>query len=131
MMFTKTSFVLLTLLPALALATEQTAAHSDENQLFQLSLEELLSLNIEGSAVRDIGLNLTIYSIPSEHISNFQAASTIELMGHKTISARGLTNIVQVVESLGALSGESPGEPYSFSMRGFSRDSVKVLFDGM
>ena len=31
---------------------------------------------------------------------------------------------------VGVLSGESPGEPYRFSMRGFDRDSVQLLYDG-
>ncbi len=32
---------------------------------------------------------------------------------------------------VGIISGESPSEPYSFSTRGFTRDSVKVLVNGI
>lgn len=127
----KNSITALALFPLIAFVGEQAAGESYDDDLFALSLEELLGLQIEGSAVRDIGLDLKVYSIPSEKVSYFKTASTIELMEQKTISARGLSNIVQVVESLGVLSGESPGEPHSFSMRGFSRDSIKALFDGM
>jgi outer membrane receptor protein involved in Fe transport len=40
--------------------------------------------------------------------------------------------VVEVVESMvGVLSGESPSEPYSFSTRGFTRNSIGVLYDGV
>jgi iron complex outermembrane receptor protein len=100
--------------------------------LFDLSLEQLSSISVQGAAVRSLNLILAPNTNNPHQLENRYLSSTIEVIDHKTIEARGLKNVVQVVESMvGVLSGESPSEPYSFSTRGFSRNSINVLYDGI
>ncbi len=100
--------------------------------LFELSLQELTNLKVSGAAVRDIGLDLVPITSNPFKLSNCHTPASVEIVDKNTIQARGLNNVVEVVESMvGVLSGESPSEPYSFSMRGFTRDSIKVLVNGV
>ena len=102
------------------------------DDLFDLSLEDLVTLRIDGHAVRDLQLHGKVHLGTHAELENVQLAASIDLINDKAIAARGLSNIVEVAENMvGILSGESPSEPYSFSMRGFSRDRVKVLYDGI
>ena len=123
-------------LAGLVYATSFSFALADDDQnvkkLLRLSLSELLDIKVSGQAVRDLSLEeIPITENPSQTTVQWYPA-TIELMNRKTIKARGLRNIVEVTNNLvGVQSGESPSEPYSFSMRGFSRDSVNVLYDGV
>jgi iron complex outermembrane receptor protein len=105
---------------------------AEEIDLFDLSLEDLLKIKIQGESVNNINLNKIYSSSNPFNQSIIDIPFSIEVMGNETISAKGLKNIVQVVENMtGVLSGESPSEPYSFSTRGFSRDSIDVNYDGI
>jgi len=108
------------------------AAEPVEEDFFELSLEQLSHIRVTGAAVRSLNLdNQPFSNNPFDH-SNLQIPASIDVVDHKTIEARGLNNVVEVVESMvGVLSGESPSEPYSFSMRGFTRNSIGVLYDGV
>jgi len=100
--------------------------------LFELSLQELMNLNISGAAVKDIGFDRVAVTNNPFQLTNCNTPASLEIINLGTIRARGLNNVVEVVESMvGVLSGESPSEPYSFSMRGFTRDSIKVLVNGV
>jgi len=100
--------------------------------LFELSLQELMNLNISGAAVKDIGFDRVAVTNNPFQLTNCHTPASLEIINLSTIQARGLNNVVEVVESMvGVLSGESPSEPYSFSMRGFTRDSIKVLVNGI
>lgn len=121
-------FILLGFLPWHVVRADN---HSFE-ALFDLSLEQLSSMSVQGAAVRSLNLGLIPDSNNSHQLENRYLSSSVEIIDHKTIEARGLKNVVQVVESMvGILSGESPSEPYSFSSRGFSRNSINVLYDGI
>ncbi|MDQ8196989.1 TonB-dependent receptor [Pelagicoccus enzymogenes] len=100
--------------------------------LQDLSLEELLQLSVSNSAVRGLDLEgVSLAENPHER-SIFETPYSVEVIGRETIEMRGLKDVAETVSSMvGVLSGESPGEPYSFSMRGFSRGSVAVLYDGV
>lgn len=122
-----TLLVLATGCSRVAVAFDNTA-----KDLFDLSLEQLMDLRIDGGAVRDLGLRQLVYLDNNGEFANFEIAASVDLIDKKTIDSRGLNNIVEVVDNMvGILAGESPSEPYSFSMRGFTRDSVKVLYDGI
>jgi len=109
-----------------------SASDNGFDDLFDLSLEQLSSISVKGAAVRSLNLALIPDSNNSHQLENRYLSSSVEVIDHKTIEARGLKNVVQVVESMvGILSGESPSEPYSFSSRGFSRNSINVLYDGV
>lgn len=99
---------------------------------FELSLQELLNVQITGAAVRTLSLDSTPITNNPLARTNCSTPSTVDIIESRTIDARGLRNVIEVVENVpGVLSGESPAEPYSFSMRGFSSDSVNVLYDGI
>lgn len=102
------------------------------DNLYSLSLEELLSVNITGSAVRS--LELMSYSVTGSAFgsTNLNTAATIEVFDAKTIEGRGLKNVAEVVGNVAGVTwGDSPAEPNSFSMRGFSGGSIKLLYDGI
>ncbi len=125
--------ILLSLITSPAYTCEKA---QDENKqiddLFKLSLQELLNIKVTGAAVRDIGLSMVALTHNPFKLTNCNTSASVEIIDEHTMQARGLNNVVEVVESMvGVLSGESPSEPYSFSMRGFSRDSVKILVNGI
>ncbi len=120
------------------LSTQTTRAcqiEPDKNvmdSLFELSLQEVINLKVEGAAVKDIGLNMQAVTNNPFNLTNCHTPASIEIIDKHTIQARGLNNVVEVVQSMvGVISGESPSEPYSFSMRGFTGNSIKVLVNGI
>lgn len=105
---------------------------AQESDFFDMSLDELLAVNLAGAIVKSIELQGRPVSGNTFQRSNLVLPRSIEVMNTDSINARGITNVIEVVESMtGILSGESPSEPYSFSFRGFSRDSVNVVYDGI
>jgi len=125
--------ILLGVFPVSAvLACEYEEEDAQIDDLFALSLQELMNLNISGAAVKDIGLDRVALTNNPFKLTNCNTPASLEIIDQSTIQARGLNNVVEVVQSMvGVLSGESPSEPYSFSMRGFTRDSIKVLVNGV
>ncbi len=114
------------------MASHSFAQPLNQTDLFDLSLEQLSSISVTGAAVRSLSLGLQPTSNNTHASLNQLIPSTIEVVDRKTIEARGLKNVVEVVESMvGILSGESPSEPYSFSTRGFTRNSINVVYDGI
>lgn len=118
-----------------ALLTGTSAAHDRQqpaDELFALSLDELMNVQVTGAAVRDLGLSEQAETGNPFHWSILDIAASVETIDHNTMQARSLNNVIEAAENLvGVLSGDSPAEPHSFSMRGFSRDSVNVLHDGI
>lgn len=105
---------------------------AQEPDYFDMSLEELLAINLEGDTVKSIDLKAKPISGNTFQYSNLSLPRSIEVMTDDSINSRGITNVIEVIENMtGILSGESPSEPYSFSFRGFSRDSVNVVYDGL
>ena len=123
----------LTLALSLVFYLVKVPSHANQDDdLFDLSLDELVSLRIDGYAVRDLQLYAPIYTGYLGQQEHLDIAATVDVIDAKTIAARGLNNIVEVAENMvGILSGESPSEPYSLGMRGFTRDTVRVLYDGI
>nr|WP_243435919.1 TonB-dependent receptor [Acanthopleuribacter pedis] len=97
-----------------------------------LSLEALLELRITEQAVRELGLDDQPKTGNHFHLSAFQLPVSIDIIEHDTARARGLKSVTEAAENLvGVLSGESPAEPSSFSIRGFTRDGIAILRDGI
>ncbi len=120
------------LLVSFSIVNHNIAQPLDDTDLFDLSLEQLSSISVAGAAVRSLNLDQIPSSNNTHQTLNQYIPATIEVVDRKTIEARGLKNVVEVVESMvGILSGESPSEPYSFSTRGFTRNSINVLYDGV
>lgn len=108
-------------------------AHVDASlDVFDLSLQQLSSIQVTGAAIRSLHLTLKPDTSNPHQLSVDAYAASVDVVDSKTMEARGLKNVVEVVESMvGILSGESPSEPYSFSTRGFTRNAVTVLYDGI
>lgn len=104
----------------------------DKEDIFDLPLEELLNIEITGASVRDLNLDRVSEADNPFQLKIKDIPAAVEVIDSKTMEARGLKNVVEATQSLsGVLTGESPSEPYSFSMRGYNRDSVNVLYDGI
>ena len=115
----------------LAISSIQAQAESVD-ELFDMSLIELSSIQVTGAAIRSLNLSLIPDTNNPHNLTIHEYSASVDVVDSKTIEARGLKNVVEVVESMvGILSGESPSEPYSFSTRGFSRNAVTVLYDGI
>ncbi|WP_052713153.1 TonB-dependent receptor [Pseudoalteromonas rubra] len=105
---------------------------AEDADLFELSLDELLNVTLSGSAVRDLNLETTPISANPFNLSALNLPFSIDVIERKTMRARSLTTVTGAVENLvGVISGESPAEPSSFAMRGYIRDSVSVVRDGI
>ncbi|NVK25653.1 MAG: TonB-dependent receptor plug domain-containing protein [Gammaproteobacteria bacterium] len=105
---------------------------AQEVDLFELPLEQLLKVELAGDNVSHIDLLKAPLTNNASKLNTLSLAKSIEVITADTISARGLKNIIEVVENMtGVLVGESPSEPYSFSTRGFTRDSINVTYDGL
>ncbi|WP_397572063.1 TonB-dependent receptor plug domain-containing protein [Silanimonas sp.] len=110
------------------------AAESDAlaEDLLDLSINDLLNVKVTGAAVRDLRLQHPAQTGNPFRWRAQQIAASVESIDHDTMQARGLNNVIEAAENLvGVLSGDSPAEPHSFSIRGFSRDSINVLHDGI
>jgi iron complex outermembrane receptor protein len=102
------------------------------NEVFEMDLAELQNIKITGAFVRELGLGEQIQTENFVKGTNINTPFSVEIIHNKTIDARGLKNIIEATNNTtGVISGDSPAEPYSFSIRGFSRDYVKILYDGI
>ncbi|WDE09674.1 TonB-dependent receptor [Thalassomonas haliotis] len=112
--------------------TPASAQEQLDAYMLELSLKELLEIDIAGAAVRDLGLGQAIKTANPFELSAMQLPLSVEVINSRTMRARGLKTVTEAAEHLvGVISGESPAEPSSFSMRGFIRDSVIILRDGI
>ena len=114
------AFVLLPLIgsPLLAQGTD------DEG-----SLEEIV---VTGQAVQSLDLDSVSTTSSRLGLSSFDTPAAIDIIDSDTMTMRGLKSVTEAAESLvGVLSGEAPGEPSSFSMRGFQQNQISVLRDGL
>ncbi len=126
--------IVITILLTISILSPIANFADEQDNFFDLSLAQMLqiSINVAGSAVQNVGLSQNTVTANSFNNSRFSIPATVETIDSKAIQARGLRNVVDVAQGMtGVLSGESPSEPYSFSMRSFSRESVKVLYDGI
>lgn len=116
----------------IATAANATPNSDNFNEILNLSLEELLSIRIEGASVRTVGFSIVPESANPFNQNLSRTPASVEIIEQNTIRARGLKNVIEAAENLvGVISGDTPGDPYSFSMRGFSGNSVNLLYDGI
>ncbi len=93
------------------------------------TIEEIITTgkavqNLDLAAITDTGSRLGL--------SGFETPASVDIIDAETMRMRGLKSVTEAAESLvGVLSGEAPGEPSSFSMRGFQQNQITVLRDGL
>lgn len=110
------------------------SAADEYAELLDMPLEQLLQItvNVAGETVHNIGLDRVPVTDNPLATPHFSIPVTVEMVTDRTIEARGFRNVVDVVHSMtGVIVGETPSEPYSFGMRGFSRGEIGVLYDGV
>ncbi len=80
------------------------------------------TLNLESTSATSSRLGLTLREIPA----------SIEVIGQQTMQERGLRSISESIQSAtGVTVGDSPGNPANFSMRGFTNNQIRLLYDGL
>lgn len=95
----------------------------------KMAIEETL---VTGKAIQDLDLTSVHVTGSRLGLSVLETPASIDIIDSETMRMRGLTTVTEAAESLvGVLSGEAPGEPSSFSMRGFQQNQITVLRDGI
>ncbi|HNK13657.1 MAG TPA: TonB-dependent receptor plug domain-containing protein, partial [Nitrospira sp.] len=80
------------------------------------------SLHLEEVSRSASRLGLSIREIPA----------SVEVVDHTMMQERGLRTISEGVQGATGLSvGDSPGNPVNFSMRGFTNNQLRLLYDGL
>ena len=98
---------------------------SDDDQV----IEEVIAT---GRAVQDLDLTAVTDTGSRLGLSGLETPASVDIIDSETMRMRGLKSVTEAAESLaGVLSGEAPGEPSSFSMRGFQQNQITVLRDGL
>lgn len=91
-------------------------------------LEEVV---VSASVVQRLNLDSVTNTGSRLGLSSFETPAAIDMIDSSTMAMRGIKSVTEAAESLvGVLSGEAPGEPSSFSMRGFQQNQISVLRDG-
>ena len=94
--------------------------------------DPLEKIVVTGHVVQDLDLD-SINSTGSRlGLSSLETPATIDVIDTGTMTMRGFKSVTEAAESLpGVISGEAPGEPSSFSMRGFQQNQITELRDGL
>ncbi len=80
------------------------------------------TLQLESLSPTSSRLGLTLREIPA----------SIEVIGQQTIQERGFRTISESIQSATGVSvGDAPGNPANFSMRGFTNNQIRLLYDGL
>lgn len=113
--------------------TKALAAESSGDPVGQESnspaIEEVV---VESAAIRRLDLSSASGTGSRLGLSALETPAALEAIGNDTMRARGLVSVTEAAESLvGVNSGENPGAPSAFSMRGFTDDQITSLRDGL
>lgn len=119
------TLVLLALLAANASGQDSKPGKDDEaDDIEEIVVTVQIVQGLELDSVNSTGSRLGLTS--------YQTPATIDIIDSGTMTARGFKSVTEAAESLpGVLSGEAPGEPSSFSMRGFQQNQITELRDGL
>lgn len=120
--------VLLASETASALGEQESAATNGAASPTSL-LEEVI---VQGAAVKRLDLQSTTATGSRLELSALETPATLEGIDNESMRARGLVSVTEAAESLvGVNSGENPGAPSAFSMRGFTDNQITSLRDGL
>lgn len=80
------------------------------------------TLHLDRPSTTSSRLGLMLREIPA----------SIEVIGQQTIQERGFRSISEAMEgATGVTVGDAPGDPANFSMRGFTNNQIRLLYDGL
>jgi iron complex outermembrane receptor protein len=115
-----------TLIAAFAAAPPALAADAPAGAT---TLEEVI---VSGAAIKKLDLNTESDTGSRLGLTALETPATLEAIGTDTMRARGLASVTEAAESMvGVNSGENPGAPSAFSMRGFTDNQITSLRDGL
>lgn len=117
------------LLPVTVCAEEGKVESKEEIEVPQVTVIGQLverqgtgTLSLDSSSTTSSRLGLTLREIPA----------SIEVISQQTIQERGFRSISEAIQSAtGVTVGDSPGNPANFSMRGFTNNQIRLLYDGL
>ncbi|MGU3493679.1 TonB-dependent receptor [Xanthobacteraceae bacterium A53D] len=99
------------------LSTINVQGASPAEQLVLPEIEKLQTQNETGSLVG---------------LTPFETPASVDIVTQQEMQDRGLRTLTEVYNAVpGVMSGNSPGDPGVTSMRGFSRNAVGYMFDGV
>jgi iron complex outermembrane receptor protein len=117
--------VLLAMGPLTAIAADSPSPASTQGT----PLEEVV---VQGAAIKKLDLNTESATGSRLGLTALETPATLEAIGTDTMRARGLVSVTEAAESMvGVNSGENPGAPSAFSMRGFTDNQITSLRDGL
>ncbi|MDR4501818.1 MAG: TonB-dependent receptor [Nitrospirales bacterium] len=92
---------------------------------------------IEGQRLRLTGTGSLGLTEPSQGSSRLgltvrEIPASIEIISQQTVQERGLRTVSEAMQAaIGVTVGDHPVSPGAFSMRGFSGNQIRLLFDGL
>ncbi|MFT5133330.1 MAG: iron complex outermembrane receptor protein, partial [Gammaproteobacteria bacterium] len=114
----------------LVLTNAVFAQQTDSNT--QAEPELIEEVIVSGQYVQRLDLDSENSTGSRLGLTSFETPATIDVIDSVTMTMRGFKSVTEAAESLpGVLSGEAPGEPSSFSMRGFQQNQITELRDGL
>ncbi len=106
-----------------------TAQQAAEDKQRDPVLEEVV---VTGTVVGTLDLMSESETGSRLGLSAFETPASINVIDDDTMRARGFLSVTEAAESMvGVSSGENPGGPAAFSMRGFTDNQITTLRDGL
>ncbi len=98
---------------------------------------ELPAVEVRDRAIQTTGTGTLHLDQPSPSASRLglsmrEIPASVEIVDQTLLQERGLRTISEAVEgATGVTVGDSPGNPANFSMRGFTNNQLRLLYDGL
>ena len=98
---------------------------------------EVPVVEVRDQAIKSTGTGTLHLVQPSPSASRLglsmrEIPASVEIVDQTLLQERGLRTISEAVEgATGVTVGESPGNPVNFSMRGFTNNQLRLLYDGL
>ena len=98
---------------------------------------EVPVVEVRDHAMKSTGTGTLHLDQPSPSASRLglsmrEIPASVEIVDHTLLQERGLRTISEAVEgATGVTVGDSPGNPANFSMRGFTNNQLRLLYDGL
>jgi len=100
--------------------------------LAAVAADSLQEVVVEGEAIKKLDLNTESATGSRLGLTALETPASLEGISTGTMRARGLVSVTEAAMTMvGVNSGENPGAPSAFSMRGFTDNQITSLRDGL
>jgi len=104
----------------------------DENDEQKSNDDVLDEVVVTGTVVGNLDLMSKSETGSRLGLSAFETPASINVIDSDTMRARGMLSVTEAADSMvGVSSGENPGAPAAFSMRGFTDNQITTLRNGL